>query len=58
MEMGYVYPLFKTHKLISEIFESFKPNEIPVRLVQSAGRTFLSRITSMLNEIIAPISVK
>ena len=47
MDMGYVYPLLKTHKLHPDIIQQCQPGDIPVRLVQSAGQTFLSRITSI-----------
>ena len=57
MDLGYVYPLFKTHKLNPEAVQNCKIDEIPIRLVQSAGHTYLSRITSMLNEILSPISI-
>ena len=54
--LGYVYPLFKTHKLQPEEIENCRIEEIPIRLVQSVGHSFLSRITSMLNIILSPIS--
>ena len=56
-ETGYVYPLLKTHKLEPSEIERCPIDQIPVRLVQSAGHTFLTRITTMLNEILSPISV-
>ena len=38
--------------------ENIDVKEIPIRLVQSAGDTFLSRITSMLNYFLNPISTR
>ncbi len=57
-ELSYVYPLLKTHKLTPQAVEACAMEEIPVRLVQAAGNTFMSRITAMLEEILHPISKK
>ena len=57
MDAGYVYPLLKTHKLKPEEVDQCNVQDIPVRLVQSAGHTFLSRITAMINVVLNPISV-
>ena len=56
--MGYVYPLLKTHKLTPDQILKCTVDEIPIRLVQAAGNTYLSRITAMLEEILNPISIK
>ena len=56
METGYVYPLFKTHKLDKDKLHSTKLQEIPTRLVQATGNTYLARITSFIEEILKPIS--
>ena len=45
---GYVYPLFKTHKLGESEVEKTPVHAIPVRLVQSASSTFLCKIAAIL----------
>ena len=56
LEPGYTYPLFKTHKLNVQQIESSDIKDIPVRLVQSAGNSYLGRITALLETILKPIS--
>ena len=56
MEAGYVYPLFKTHKYKPDQLNQLKVQDIQIRLVQSAGNTFLSKITAFLEHILKPIS--
>ena len=58
LNAAYVYPLFKTHKLNNITLESCKIEDIPTRLVQSAGDAYLYRITAFLEEILGPISIK
>ena len=57
MNFGYVYPLFKTHKYQEKELEYMNIENIQTRLVQSAGDTFLSKITSFLEYLLKPISV-
>ena len=57
-DAGYVYPLFKSHKLTEETLNKCSINEIPTRLVQAAGNTYLWRFTAFLEEIFRPISHK
>ena len=56
-DLGYVYVLVKTHKMKPEQLVSCNVHDIPVRLVQAAGQTYLGRITAMLEHLLAPISV-
>ena len=58
LEPGYVYPLFKTHKLNVQEVKTIDIDSIQVRMVQSTGNAYLSRITAMLETILKPISVK
>ena len=58
LETGYVYPLFKTHKLEKELLNSCNIYEIPTRLVQSVGNAHLSKYTAFLEEILQPISIE
>ena len=58
METGYVYPLFKTHKYKDEEIAKLNIMEIKTRLVQSAGNTFLHKVTAFLEYIMKPISTK
>ena len=58
LDLGYVYALIKTHKMKPEDLTNCKFNEIPVRLVQAAGRTYLGRVTALLELLLQPISVK
>nr|CAB3263301.1 uncharacterized protein LOC108950347 [Phallusia mammillata] len=53
---AYVYPLFKTHKLTPEQLRTCSIDRIPIRLLQSAGNTFCSRYTALLEHILKPIS--
>ena len=46
------------HKLKPELLESTSPELIPIRLLQSAGKIFISRFTAFLEYILQPISVK
>ena len=55
---GYIYPLWKTHKLSPEKLKECVIDDIPVRIVQAAGNTYLSRITAMLNSLLDPVSKK
>ena len=55
---GYIYPLYKTHKISPDTLKTCSINKIPTRIVQAAGNTYLSRLTTMLNLILEPISVK
>ena len=55
---AYIYPLFKTHKLKQERFESTSPELIPIRFLQFAGKIFISRFTAFLEYILQPISAK
>ena len=56
LETGYVYPLFKTHKLAKAEIITTGIQHIPTRLVQATGDTYLSRITAFIEEIIKPVS--
>ena len=56
MNCGYIYPLWKTHKMSPEKLKECAINDIPVRIVQAAGNTYLSRITAMLNSLLDPVS--
>ena len=56
MNCGYIYPLRKTRKLSPEQFNECDINDIPVRIVQAAVNTYLSRITVMLNLVLDPVS--
>ena len=57
-EPAYAYPLFKTHKLDKSEIINAKISDIPIRLVQSAGRITTSRVTSFLEMLFKPISIK
>ena len=57
MNFGYVYPLFKTHKYQEKELEHRSIENIQIRLVQSAGDTFLSKKTSFQEYVLKPISV-
>ena len=54
---GYIYPLWKTHKLSPDNLKTCSIFDIPTRIVQAAGNTYLSRLTAVLNLILEPISV-
>ena len=56
MNCGYIYPLWKTHKMSPDKLKECTINDIPVRIVQAAGNTYLSRITAMLNSLLDPVS--
>ena len=56
-EPAYAYPLFKTHKLDKSEIVNAKIYDIPIRLVQSAGRITTSRVTSFLEMLFKPISI-
>ena len=55
---AYAYPLFKTHKLKNDDLMSTNIYDIPTRLLQSAGNIPTSRITSFLEMLLNPISIK
>ena len=58
---GFSYPLclsLKTHKLSPESLKQYNLTKIPIRVVQSAGNTYLYRFTAFLNHILDPISIK
>ena len=55
---AYAYPLFKTHKIDKLKIKNTPIYEIPTRLIQSAGKITTSRITSFLEMLIKPISIK
>ena len=55
---GYIYPLWKTHKLTPETLKKCNINDIPTRIVQAAGNTYLSRFTALLNHLLEPISIR
>ena len=57
MNTGYVYPLLKTHKIEKEELPNCELKDIPIRLVQAVGNTFLSKTTALLEELMKPISV-
>ena len=57
-KLAYIYPLFKTYKLNSELLESPSPELIPIRLLYSAGKIFISRFIAFLEYILQPIGVK
>ena len=57
LEPGYLYPLFKTHKIDCEKLNNISIEDIPLRLVIAAGNTYLSKITVFLETILNPISV-
>lgn len=58
MNTGYVYPLLKTHKLKKDQLTLCSIDQIPIRLVQAVGNTYLSRITAFLEEVLQPISIR
>ena len=55
---GYIYPLWKTHKLTPETLKNCNLNDIPTRTVQAAGNTYLCRFTALLNHLLEPISIR
>ena len=55
---GFIYPLWTTHKLSPERLKQFNLTEIPIRVVQAAGNTYLCRFTAFLNHILGPICIK
>jgi len=57
-ETAYAYPLFKTHKMKPEELATINIFNIPVRLLQSAGKITTSRVTTMIESILQPISAK
>ena len=56
LEPGYIYPLFKTHKLNVESLLRETIKNIPVRLVQSSGNSYLSRTTALLEFLLKPVA--
>ena len=52
----YSYPQFKTHKLENSEINKTCTFDIPVRLVQSAGKITTTRVTSFLELLFGPIS--
>jgi len=46
-ETAYAYPMFKTHKIKPEELATINIFNIPVRLLQSAGKITTSRVTSV-----------
>ena len=52
-----IYPLWKTHKITPDNLKTCCI-DIPTRIVQAAGNTYLSRLTAVLNLILEPISVR
>ena len=55
---GYVYPLFKTHKVTPDSLNNISIFDLPTRLLQSAGNITTSKITAFLEDIYKPISIK
>ena len=55
---GFIYPLWKTHKLSPEELRHCNITEIPIRVVQAAGNTYLCRYTAFLNHILDVISIR
>ena len=58
LDPGYAYPLFKTHKLSVKEIDTTDATNIPVRLVQSAGNSYLGRVTALLETMLKPISIR
>ena len=54
---AYAYPLVKTHKIDAMELSQTPILDIPVRLLQSAGNITTSRVTTLLEHILQPISV-
>jgi len=57
-ETAYAHPLFKTHKIKPEELATTNVFNIPVRLLQSAGKITTSRVTTTIESILQPISAK
>ena len=57
-EPAHAYPLFKTHKLNKSKFLNKNIFEILIRLAQPAGNITTSRVTSFLEMLFKPISIK
>ena len=57
-QLAYAYPLFKTHKLASNMLTTTSVFDIPTRLLQSAGNITTTRITAFIESILNPISTK
>ena len=57
-EPAYSYPLFKTHKIIPTDLGKISVHDIPVRLLQSAGNITTSRVTTFLESVLHPVSVR
>ena len=55
---GYVYPLWKTHKLSPRQLKESNFNDVPIRIVQAARNTYLNRITAFLKIMLDPLSIK
>ena len=55
-EPAYSYPLFKTHKLDESRLNEVGIEDLPTRLLQSAGHITTSRVTSFLESLLNPIS--
>ena len=55
---GYVYPLFKTHKVTPDSFNNISIFDLPTRILQSAGNITTSKITAFLDHIYKPLSIK
>ena len=55
---GYIYPLYKTHKLTPDAFRNVSVFDIPIRLLQSAGNITTSKIMAFLEHIFQPISIR
>jgi len=56
-DVAYAYPLFKTHKLEPKDLQAVRVENIPVRLLQSAGSMITSQVTAFLEHLLKPISV-
>ena len=56
MDPAYAYPLFKTHKLENSKISKTRVLDIPVRLVQSAGKITTTKVTSFLELFCEPTS--
>ena len=57
-EPAYAYPLFKTHKLEYADLRNTCVFDIPTRLLQSAGNITTSRVTTFIEMILQPVSIK
>jgi len=51
-DVEYAYPLFKTHKLEPKDLQAVRAENVPVRLLQSAGSITTSQVTTFLEYLL------